>query len=298
MDARSLFCIRNQIPSRLTLQKEIQSKVRLYQRFGATLAALPESYVLPDELERFLLRRADHDRWILKEDLIDRGKGVYLFGRHDLIPKFLNPQALAQLYICNPLLFRERKFHYRAVVLVVAPPRSQLDSLIGDSTTDKQIYIWNKYYVYLTLSKYSATDFSDHAAHITNMHVQKRVHKEVSKEEISLTFDDLGDELFARRGQSKALVDARTRQVVADTLRPLPLLREDFGGFTILAYDFMLDDDLNVFLLEVNSKPGNLQIRRYKDADILVEEMGQITIDEVHLNTPRTLFNFDLLPSH
>lgn len=57
------------------LTKQVKSYILLKDKVDC----YPETYVLPDELDLFEQNKHNHELWILKEDMIDRGKS-HFFG--------------------------------------------------------------------------------------------------------------------------------------------------------------------------------------------------------------------------
>jgi|LauGreDrversion4_2_1035121.scaffolds.fasta_scaffold170820_1 hypothetical protein len=87
---------------------------------------IPETYVLPLELERFQSvfnsKAKGKNLWIVKPSCSSQGKGIYLLNSLSQLPKFdhNNETFVVSRYIENPLLLGGHKFDLRIYVLVTS----------------------------------------------------------------------------------------------------------------------------------------------------------------------------------
>lgn len=87
---------------------------------------IPETYVLPQELEAFQAafgkRTKGKNLWIVKPSCSSQGKGIYLIDSLSQLPKIdhLNDSFVVSRYIDNPLLLGGHKFDLRIYVLVTS----------------------------------------------------------------------------------------------------------------------------------------------------------------------------------
>ena len=113
----------------------------------------------------------------MKEDRLDRGKGIHLFRDTEPIPRCeslhgdgVREPALVQRYISRPCLLDGRKFHLRTIVLVSAR---------------RGVWMHDNVYVYRCGTEYDANDLSNRAAHLSNLHIAQ--HAILEHEEIGGT---------------------------------------------------------------------------------------------------------------
>ena len=160
---------------------------------------------------------------------------------------------IVQLYMDRPMLVSGRKFDIRCFVLVTNFPRQGL-----------RAYFFKDCYVRTSSKKYSLTSLSDREAHLTNDAVQKNS-KTYGK------FED-GNKLSFEEWQETILKDYphAPHNIVEGKFRP-EIMRlsaisiaagaEDLGrtdinrSFELLGYDYMVDDQFQATLIEINSNP-------------------------------------------
>jgi hypothetical protein len=185
---------------------------------------------------------------------------------------------VAQRYVARPLLLGGRKFDIRSWVLV---------------TPRRAIYVYRDGVCRTTSEPYDAADVANSLAHLTNHCLQEQGGNfgryEAGNE---LPFDALDRQLLrgiavhgsgggARRPMSYAAdLHPQIRAIVVNTLAAVPLAGAAAAGvgadaFQLLGYDFIVDERLKVWLLEVNGAPGiaaHLQ-------DDMVDDIIELAID-------------------
>lgn len=102
------------------------------------------------------------------------------------------------------------------------------------------------------------------------------------------------DDMLGGTDRRQALI-AEMHGVIRASIVPMPVADTDARGHTVLAYDFMLDPEGRLFLLEVNSRPGNLVMGRYSFTADFVEEIAQVMVDEPYLGRPRSAFRLQCI---
>lgn len=125
-------------------------------------------------------------------------------------------------------------------------------------------YFYQEGYIRTSSFKYSNGDLADRDTHLTNDAVQLQ-HAEYGRYEPGnkVSFKDFEAFLLAQRGVSfREQILPRIRDAVRDTLAAFwwrlgeaDKLKTIYNQFELLGYDFMLDEDLNVYLIEVNTNP-------------------------------------------
>eukprot|EP01130_Rhizamoeba_saxonica_P007833 TRINITY_DN3168_c0_g1_i1.p1 TRINITY_DN3168_c0_g1~~TRINITY_DN3168_c0_g1_i1.p1 ORF type:complete len:270 (-),score=31.93 TRINITY_DN3168_c0_g1_i1:79-888(-) len=263
MDPRSKALICNKVPTKLSCLMFMKSKVSSYELLGHT-GMFAKSYILPDQLDEFNENKGESDVWMVKEDTIDCGKGIYIFTKDEPIPPYLNPRVLVQEYIQNPFLWEGRKFHYRALVLL---------------TWEKELYAWHRYFFYPGRQPYQYQDFNNLSIHLTNRG---------GGDEPEFSLHDI------MPADQYAIVQQKTNHIIRESIKPMIMSDKDQRGYSVIGYDFMIDADLGVWLLEMNGMPGNIfsGYNRFYDSFDILEEISQLMVDVPYLNGQRTSFNF------
>eukprot|EP00826_Nyctotherus_ovalis_P065251 TRINITY_DN9586_c0_g1_i5.p1 TRINITY_DN9586_c0_g1~~TRINITY_DN9586_c0_g1_i5.p1 ORF type:complete len:410 (-),score=85.20 TRINITY_DN9586_c0_g1_i5:323-1552(-) len=198
---------------------------------------------------------AGHNLWLLKPTNLNRGQGIHIF--HDLetlkqlIAKEVGGEGsgfVVQKYIESPLLIGQRKFDIRVWVLI---------------THELNCYFFKEGYLRTTSTEYKIDleNVDDKFIHLTNNAIQQY-------SEAYGTFED-GNQISFKKFQmyleetntgidikdiistmksiiKKSLLAARKKLSASSSLK---------SSFEIFGYDFILDADCNVWLIEVNTNP-------------------------------------------
>eukprot|EP01104_Vermistella_antarctica_P009384 TRINITY_DN2413_c1_g1_i1.p1 TRINITY_DN2413_c1_g1~~TRINITY_DN2413_c1_g1_i1.p1 ORF type:complete len:527 (-),score=122.67 TRINITY_DN2413_c1_g1_i1:34-1614(-) len=193
--------------------------------------------------------------WISKPASGARGVGISIHNdTSGLNSSDLPDTVVVQKYIEAPLLVKGLKFDIRQFVLVTS-----LDPLI--------IFFFDDNYLRFTTVDYDTDDMSNLLQHLTNHQIQKdspnfRETKIPDSQWSLKTFKDhLNVEYGAVEGGVNgdvwdSLVLPKIEKVVVTSLRTWPKEGHRARNFELLGLDIMLDDELNPYLLEVNTNPG------------------------------------------
>lgn len=159
---------------------------------------------------------------------------------------------MIQRYVEKPLLLQGRKFDMRAYCLVA---RSE----------PKHLWFFRPGYCKVALTEYTPEDLESRFAHLTNACVQK-THPEYrehhrgkhiwSEEEAEAELVRSGKWTKEQGPFWPQIHEHMKRSLVAIFEASRDLLERRRGYFDLLGIDFMLDEDLNPYLLEVNSNPA------------------------------------------
>jgi tubulin--tyrosine ligase len=147
---------------------------------------------------------------------------------------------VVQRYISNPLLIKNRKFHIRSYILAISNLR---------------VYLYKEMLALFALNSYSPTDINNALSHLTNTCLQVSENsfkesnqvklfwnlsseEEVSKIDLEMIFD-----------QIKLILSDCFKSVANEVTQFMPLE----NAFELFGFDFLVDQNKNVYLLEANS---------------------------------------------
>ena len=157
---------------------------------------------------------------------------------------------VVQKYCENPLLIDGRKFDIRAFMVVAC--------------MKPYLVLYNPGYVRMSLNPYTVENFAkDKMTHLTNNSVQK-AHPDYKalKEKSIISIEALIDDLVARglvqsRDDYKVRVDSKIQEITRLVFTMIKdKLDRKFGCFELFGFDFLIDDQLNPYLIEVNTNPA------------------------------------------
>ncbi|KAL7680376.1 putative tubulin-tyrosine ligase/Tubulin polyglutamylase [Plasmopara halstedii] len=201
--------------------------------------------------------------WIVKPAGMSRGRGIRVFNDLNHLFEYVDVenhkecQWIAQKYIENPLLIFKRKFDIRQWVLV-----TEWDPLT----------IWCHIDSYLRFSseEYSMDDLTDQYVHLTNNSIQKysqNFHHVYATDDGKMQVegnmwhsDDFKQFLSLKMGKPTiwdAQIHPRMKEIIVQSLQCVQdLVQHRSNTCELYGYDFMLDANLNPWLIEVNSSPA------------------------------------------
>ncbi|CAD7976228.1 unnamed protein product [Amoebophrya sp. A25] len=228
-------------------------------------------------------------KWVYKPRANNCGRGIELFGSTrallDFIANEKKTDGIVQLYIERPLLVRGRKFDVRMYLLIArTEPFLSFYCPVG--------------YCRLCVNAYKSNNFDDVTMHLTNQAVQKTLkgmYKE-TKEDTTWTFEQMEAHLV-ENGRVEAGFVAREflPKVKAIMVTLSGIVRQQVlplvGTFDLFGCDFFLDDQLQLYLLEVNSNPAI-----YTDTQVLKDIIPTVLreaidiVDAAHVPTANKPF--------
>lgn len=256
---------------KLTLKASMALLLRETDRTCASW--LPQSFVVGGDPAKVLDERHElletvannscgsHNVWIIKPSSGAKGEDIVLVSSLAEVEYFiasLNPLSkkryVVQRYVDKPLLLSHgRKFDIRAWVLLLSPRYD--------------IYVYTQASCRTASTPYDASDVNDRYAHLTNHCIQQEsshygvyeAGNEMWLPELQayLTRDQKSPWLsqFILPGMSniivRSLLSMRAEMKVYDT--------DPFSCFQLFGYDFIVEDNHNVRLLEINGSPGIAQ---------------------------------------
>jgi len=207
-------------------------------------------------LERFKARNpqdglvGDRNIWMLKPGGLSRGRGITcmknLIEILDTAKKTAN-QWVVQKYIENPLIIHTRKFDIRQWVLVT-------------DWNPLTIWFYDECYVRFSGDQYNADDLENRYVHLTNNSVTKHLKgSDDQRFEQNMwrmeTFQNYLKEKFGR--DVFAEIQQKMKQAVIWSLESAQdMIGNRKSSFELYGYDFMVDEDFNVWLIEINLSPS------------------------------------------
>ncbi|KAG7391969.1 Protein monoglycylase ttll8 [Phytophthora pseudosyringae] len=201
--------------------------------------------------------------WIVKPAGMSRGRGIRVFNDLDQLLEYVDVenhkecQWVAQKYIENPLLLCKRKFDIRQWVLVTG----------WDPLT---VWFNDNCYLRFSSEEYSMDDLSDQYVHLTNNSIQKYSDKfndvyatddgEMQVEGNMWHSDDFKTFLSTKMRKPEvwdAHMHPRMKEIVVQSLQCVQDQVQHRGNSCeLFGYDFMVDENLTPWLIEVNSSPA------------------------------------------
>ena len=186
--------------------------------------------------------------WIMKPSNLSRGRGVTCVDSLQPIEQSLTATndsgLIVQKYIENPLIIDKRKFDIRQWVLVT-------------SLNPLTIYMWKEPYLRFGAEDYIMDDLNNIYSHLTNNSIAKHS-SQFNKEK---KFE--GD-MWKCCNFEKYLGEAKWRDIHQKIKNAIICsfyavhheIKQRENSHELYGYDFMIDEDLNVYLIEVNASPA------------------------------------------
>ena len=186
--------------------------------------------------------------WIMKPSNLSRGRGVTCVDSLQPIEQSLTATndsgLIVQKYIENPLIISKRKFDIRQWVLVT-------------SLNPLTIYMWKEPYIRFGAEDYIMDDLNNIYSHLTNNSIAKhsiQYKKETRFEGDMWKWSDfrkyLGDEKL------KLIHEKIRNAIICSFYAAHHEIKQRENSHELYGYDFMIDEDFNVYLIEVNASPA------------------------------------------
>lgn len=192
--------------------------------------------------------------WVLKPAGKSRGRGIQLSGRLEKIQEVAlgrgaEARWIAQKYIENPLIVNGKKFDIRQWVLVTR-------------WSPLAAWFYEDCYLRFSFADYNPKRLKNRYSHLTNNSISKHAEGfEEEKEETMWHSEEFREHLMTltEKGTEDPWAQRVQPLMKMAVLRSLEAAQENVvhraSSFELFGYDFMVDQDLNVWLIEINSSP-------------------------------------------
>jgi len=192
--------------------------------------------------------------WILKPGGKSRGRGITIHSKYDNIVNAVSSATedkiwVIQKYIENPLIILNKKFDIRQWVLVT-------------SWQPLRIWYFDECYLRFTSDNYDPTRLHNKFMHLTNNCIASQS-KNFNEGTIEgnmwhgAQFAQYMAETYQEEGVYENKIQPQVKQGIIGSImaaRDMVVHREN--SHEMFGYDFMVDTNLNVWLIEVNSSPS------------------------------------------
>lgn len=185
-----------------------------------------------------LIEQQSPSIWILKPSLLNNGQHIHIFPQLDDLKKHylssdrMGGEHVLQQYLTRPHLLNGHKYSIRMFVVL---------------TNDAGSYLYPHGYLNVAKHVYQPFDFADLRSHLTNEHLH---HDESNVVQVPTKLVPGFDYIYQ---QIKAIV-SKTLEGLR-YLHPQAFTQKQPRTLAIFGFDFIVDSDLRVWLLEANHGP-------------------------------------------
>ncbi len=186
-----------------------------------------------------------HNLWVVKPAGKSRGRGIVIHQDIDAILSLATLSAhVAQKYIERPLLINGLKFDIRQWVLVTS-----WDPVV--------VWFYGECYGRLCSEPFDL-DNKDPAVHLSNNSIQKHCKAFNQVQGLDADNNIVSTELLAKtigKDEFAAVQQSMSRTAVQCALSVQDVVEHADNRFELFGYDFLVDDALNTWVIEVNCSP-------------------------------------------
>lgn len=196
--------------------------------------------------------------WVLKPAGKSRGRGIQLSARLEKILEVgvgrgAEAQWIAQKYMENPMLINNKKFDIRQWVVVTR-------------WNPLSVWFYQDCYLRFSFNDYDPTKLKNRFAHLTNNSISKHAEGFDDQQDDTMwhsdDFQDYLKKLNLKEGEHVIedpwldKVQTSMKEIVMHSLESCSdAVMPRNSSFQLFGYDFMVSEDLKVWLIEVNSSP-------------------------------------------
>lgn len=231
--------------------------------------------------ERVPVKHCQENMWIVKPAALNQGRGIEVFTKLRDITEFIfqkNQQEsfwVVQKYIEKPFLYKTRKFDIRIWAAV---------------TDDYKIYIHKEGYLRTTATEYDLKK-KDTSIHLTNQCLQNKLEGFGQFEEgNTVMFNEFQQYLNETFPEYNLTLEEhflpRMKDIIIDCFLSVrwkmnPNRRK--GVFELFGFDFLLDEDFRVWLIEINTNPYLGTPNKAMEVLVpkMIDDLFKLTVDQV-----------------
>lgn len=247
--------------------------------------------------ERTPVKHCLKNMWLIKPAALNQGKGIEICKNikeivRSLRSKPMNSLWLVQKYIEKPLLLNGRKFDIRVWALV---------------TGKKEVFYYKKGYIRTSSVNYDL-EGKDTYIHLTNNCLQQFGDMYgVFEKGNTLSYSQFQSYLDSEFAEYKVNMEEhlvpRIKDLIIDTyLSSKKQLHKSKKSnvFELLGYDFLIDEDFRVWLIEVNTNPYLGVPNEYIEELLpnMLDDLLDITVDSLYppsVSRTRLVNDFELI---
>ena len=243
---------RIRLPYTVVVKDFKNEKAEIFQKLSIQNLVLngPQEQEEVDSTTKFQ-NTTETKMFIIKPVASSRGRGIEVVSSARELELFLSQATdakpmVVQKYISNPSLIKKHKFDIRLWVLI-------------SSIHPLRVYTFNQPYARLSNYEFTLLD-NNKLIHLTNNSIQSKQDETLRTSNSSAT--------DAKMLSCQQLIDHYGVDIWRNTIykqlkeqsyfaieQVLPLLTRTGKGFELLGFDYMLDEDLKAYLIEVNLDP-------------------------------------------
>ena len=235
----------------------------MHKQFPEDYTYMPETYSYPQEKKeinyKFRNYKLSKDNlWLVKPKKSSLGKGIHIFHKLEDNPN----DYIITKYVSNPHLINEFKYDFRLYVLITG-------------LSPLKMYLYKDGLVRFTTEKYSLdlNKIDELYRHLTNVAINTKNKNEYRKahnadtDEGSKWSFQVYKHYCEHNGIDfnkiwKQMADISIKSILAVKDIFIKVIKsngtKDKNHFKLFGYDFLVDDNLKVHLIEVNSRPSLL----------------------------------------
>lgn len=211
----------------------------------------------------------------------------------DIVEKQIHKYWIISQYINNPHLIRlkddtfGRKYNIRFYVLLTIDDRLPTHKNVESNSNNYEIikaYVYSEYMIYFSMLEYNSktipekykgideSKYLNDMVNLTNLEIVNNVYNELTsinphayydKEKAKLEHTTLLSKIYPSNSNAIPIIKKQAENIIKNTidavkydLRPLNRFSKDYKGcFNLLAYDSLLDESGNLWLIEINRGP-------------------------------------------
>ena len=234
---------------------------KLHTRFPDDYKYMPETYVLPKELDIITEKLQNYDvndkenLWLIKPCASSRGRGIRLLTDLESLPK----KSIVTHYIYNPHLINGKKYDMRLYLLVTG-------------YSPLKIYLFDNGLARFCSEKYDLDPekMQDKYIHLTNYSINKTSENFEKNDSVDQEFGDKWTlhtlkKYFEKNNLDfnkvwEKIKDIIIKIIISVTDIAIPLIKQfklsSCNLFELYGVDILLDETLNPWLMEVNLNPS------------------------------------------